>query len=287
MARIARVDLPKSNLKERRLRRKRIVALLLVFLVLLVFGVIVELTWLPFLRIHTIDVTGQRTVSKDEIVRSAEAEITGGYLHLFSKSNILLYPRSAIRQRLQTQFPTLASVTVQTEGLQTIGIQLVERQPLALWCGVSIASSSGCYLLDQTGVVYAPALVYSGDAYQKYYGPIDGASLPRQFLDASQLRSLAVLIDILQKKQNMRVITVAVDSSGDVHLVFDSGFELIMAMAANGADVVEQLQLAFMASPFMTHPLSDFEYLDLRFGDKLYYKLKSSAIATSTSKKKN
>ena len=59
MARIARVDLPKSNLKERRLRRKRIVALLLVFLVLLVFGVIVELTWLPFLRIHTIDVTGQ------------------------------------------------------------------------------------------------------------------------------------------------------------------------------------------------------------------------------------
>ena len=35
------------------------------------------------------------------------------------------------------------------------------------------------------------------------------------------------------------------------------------------------ITLALEAEPFKGHALSDFEYLDLRFGDRLYYKLKS------------
>jgi len=42
----------------------------------------------------------------------------------------------------------------------------------------------------------------------------------------------------------------------------------------SGADVLERIALALQSEPFAKRSLTDFAYLDLRFGDKLYYKLK-------------
>ena len=66
-----------------------------------------------------------------------------------------------------------------------------------------------------------------------------------------------------------------VDSNGDVHIMFASGFTLLFPISADGGDVYQRFTLALQSDPFTSHKLSDFEYLDLRFGDKLYYKLKA------------
>ena len=149
----------------------------------------------------------------------------------------------------------------------------------------SAATSSSCFLLDSAGIVFAPALIYSGDAYQKYYGVVVGDTLPRQFLDKERFYSLQSLINALQKKQHLRVQTVTSDIHGDVRLTFDGDFAVIFAMTANKGDVFERFGLALMAAPFAARPLSDFEYLDLRFGDTLYYKLKGTVTSGVTHKK--
>ena len=56
--------------------------------------------------------------------------------------------------------------------------------------------------------------------------------------------------------------------------MFASGFVLKFALSDAGGDVFERFSLALAAEPFLGRSLSDFLYLDLRFGDKLYYKLK-------------
>ena len=270
-----RVDLPKSNLRLRRRKRRVIVSGILSIFVLLVFLIAVGVTWLPFIRIQAVKVSGEKTIPESEITRVAEAELMGGYLHLFAKNNIFLYPRTDIRRALLTKLPTLADVGVQASNFQTVSVVVTERQPAALWCGEVLASSSSCFLIDQVGLVFAPAVVYSGDAYQKFYGQTNGDILPQQYLDQEKFRSLSALTDAIQKKQHVRVRAIAVDVAGDVRVVFDSGFALIFSLSANNGDVFDRLQLALMADPFTTHTLSDFEYLDLRFGDKLYYKLKT------------
>ncbi len=283
---VKRVDIPKSNLYKRRRRRRLIAAGILSSFVLTLFGVVVAFTWLPFLRIRTVQVTGQKAVQEADIQNVAQAELDGGYLYLFAKSNIFLYPKGTIREKLLAKYATFASVDVRAENFHTLGVTVVERQPMALWCGESVASTSGCYLLDQMGVVYAPAVVYSGDAYQKYYGTVAGDSLPKQYLNAASFHSLAELAEVIQKKVNARIRSVAVDESSDVRLQFDTGFTLIFTLTSDTSEVVDRFQLAQMADIFKSNALSNFEYLDLRFGDKLYYKLKFQAAATTTSKKK-
>ena len=281
-----RVDLPKSNLRERRRRRRIVVAWLCVGAVVLVVAAMSGVTWLPFMRVHAINVTGQKTVPIESIETAAQKELYGGYLHLFARSNIFIYPKTAIRQQLLSQFPTFESVDVRAGGFRSLGVTVVERKPVALWCGLVVASTSSCYLLDQGGVVYAPAVVYSGDAYQKFYGVVSGATLPQQFLDSSRFHSLTTFVSALQTKQNIMASSIAVDLADDVRLRFTNGFEFIFALGDDSGDVFNRFDLALQSSPFKNHQLSDFDYLDLRFGDKMYYKLKAGAakpdVATSS-----
>ena len=279
---VKRLDIPKSNLRMRRRKRRLIVAAILTSFVLTVFGVVVTFTWLPFVRIQTVTVVGQKSVLASDIEQLAQEELSGGYLYVFAKSNVFLYPKGFIHDKLLHQYPTFSSVQVRAKNFQTLGVTVVERQPVALWCGENVASSSGCYVLDETGIVYAPAAIYSGDAYEKYYGHVTGDSLPQQYLDPLRFHSLSEFVDALQKKGTARIQSVAVDESEDVHLKFDTDFTLIFTLDSETSDVFNRFELARTSDVFKTHKVSDFEYLDLRFGDKLYYKLKYQAGSTST-----
>ena len=253
-----------------------------VALALMAWAAIAGSTWLPFLRIHSVDVVGTKTVQPQDVVSAAQSQLYGGYLHLFARSNILLYPKDAIKQRLLTQFPMFQSVDVHAEHFNTLGVTVVERQPVALWCGLSVATSSSCFLVDQGGIVYAPAVVYSGDAYQRFYGSVMGDALPQQFLEASQFHSLTTLVGALEQKLGSRAQSIVVDSDHDVHVAFGNSFGLIFALDTASGDVFDRLGLALASDVFTAHPLTDFEYLDLRFGDKLYYRLRSAAPAPKT-----
>jgi len=60
----------------------------------------------------------------------------------------------------------------------------------------------------------------------------------------------------------------------DVSVRFANSFTLRFALSDAGGDIFERFSLALTSEPMKAHKLSDFQYLDLRFGDKLYYKLK-------------
>ena len=136
-------------------------------------------------------------------------------------------------------------------------------------------------LMDENGFVYAPAGDFSGDAYFSYYGVATSSTgfvaepLPRQFLTVEQFHSLAALAKAFADNQsNTRISRVVVDSNNDVHLSFANGFTVLFVLAPRGGDVYERFTLALASEPFLKRSVSDFEYLDLRFGDRLYYHLR-------------
>ncbi|MDE1925436.1 MAG: hypothetical protein KGH79_04670, partial [Patescibacteria group bacterium] len=114
------------------------------------------------------------------------------------------------------------------------------------------------------------------DAYQKYYGALSGDAAPKHFLTAEEFQSLSALVDALVQEQNGNGIqSVAVGAAGDVTIMFADGFDLLFNVSQDGGDVYQRFMLALQSDPFKQRQLSGFEYLDLRFGDKLYYKLKN------------
>lgn len=271
---MARVIVVESKLRVRRRKRRLVFVLLGVGAVGIFVAILCGLSWLPFLRIETITVEGEKTVSQETIERTARERISGGYLHVFAKSNIFLYPRRSIEQDLIARYPTLATVQIKASTFKSIAISVAERSPAALWCGASVASSSACYLIDKDGVIYAPAVVYSSDVYQRYFGGT-GDTLPRQFLPAETFRSLSALLATIAKNHGLTLDTIFIDEVGDVYATCTNGFTLIFASHEQTGEMLNHFTLALSADVFKTHGLADLEYLDLRFGTKLYYKLKT------------
>jgi hypothetical protein len=266
-----------------RRRRHRILVTLLVLLFLaLIFGAVVWLSRAPFLRLNAVEVSGAQTLSTSTITGYVEQEISGYYYHLFPKNNFFLYPKSAIAAGLLASMPTLQSVSVGSENFHTISVSVTERVPKALWCGSSASSTaeSECSYMDQNGVVYAPAPILSDGTsqalpgFELYYGAL-GSTSPPQYLSPQGFQSLSALVDALATQSATDTIqSVFVDSSSDVYVQFESGFQLIFALSDAGGDVYQRFELALQSDPFKGKQLSDFQYLDLRFGDKLYYMLK-------------
>lgn len=265
---MARVDLPQSRLRARRKRMRTRLTLVslgaLVFLLILVVG----LTHLPFLQVREVEVSGAKTLATSTIAGYLHEQIAGYYLFVIPKRNIFIYPKRAIADGLLMRFPELRAADVHAGDFHTIAAEVVEREPKALWC-----QGDQCYFMDQTGVVYA----YSNgeEKFVSYRGRTEGESLPRQYLTEEVFGSLFALADaISQKLPDTPVEGVAVDAQLDAEATLSNGFALKFALGDAGGDVFERFSLALTSGPFLENGLSDFQYLDLRFGDKLYYKLK-------------
>lgn len=270
---MARIQLGESRLKARRRTRRLLRAGAVCGGLLLFVGGSIFLARASFFRITTVAVSGASAVPPTAIQTLVQQDIAGSYLFFYPKNNILLYPKHTVRQQLLGQFPTLKSADVHAVTLHTIEVVVAERQPAALWCGN--ASTSACFLLDAEGLAYAPAPTYSGDAYKKYVGEVAPAALPWQYLAPASFHSLSALVDALAKKESASTAArVSVDANNDVRLAFANGFVLLFTLGDDASKTLERFSLALTAAPFAAHSLADFEYLDLRFGDKLYYKLR-------------
>ncbi len=232
------------------------------------------LSWAPFLRVTSVQVVDTQTISSSSIAEYAQQEMSGAYGWLFARNNVFLYPRAAISQGLLAQYPSLRSADVHAQDFHTVVIKVAERQPVALWCGQSSDAPEPCLFLDEDGIAYAPAPTFSSPVYVSYYGAL-ATNTPPTYLDMAHFQSLVALVTtLLQKETADTIASVSVDSSQDVHVLFGSGFTLLFNLSDDEGDVFERFSLALTSDAFVGKTISDFEYLDLRFGDKLYYKLK-------------
>lgn len=265
---MARVELPQSKLRARRKRRRARLALVSVGALFLLCAILVGISYIPFVQIRQVAVSGVSTLATTTITHYVESQIAGRYLFVIPRRNIFLYPKDKIAEGLLSSFPELRVADVHAGDFHTIEVEVVEREPKSLWC-----MGDDCYLMDQEGVVYAHAGQTEG--FVKYHGATQGQRLPRQYLNADQFEALFSLVDALsQKVATSRIETVSIDNHADVEAEFDNGFTLKFALGDASGDTFERFSVALTAGPFLEHSLEEFLYLDLRFGDKLYYKLK-------------
>jgi hypothetical protein len=278
---VARVSLPQSKIRARRKKRRIVIASIAAGVLAVVVGALAWASHLSFVRIDTIEVEGNSVISKDVIAAAVNDITAGNYLYLFPKNNIFLYPKYQLEHELPKKISTLERASVRAVNFHTLKVSVHERARKALWCGTTVGASDACFWLDPNGLAYssvgdiALTLSSASSTYQRYFGPLVGTSTPKHFLTEESFTALSALVDALAEQQKENVITsIAVDSAGVVRVNFKNDFTLIFMLKASGADVYERFTLALTADDFVQHPLSDFDYLDLRFGDKLYYKLK-------------
>lgn len=166
-------------------RRNRLVwiAVLSVISVVCWIFILSRLSAIPFFSIQDIQITGADRDIIPVIYSAAKDSIQGDYMGLFSKANILIYPRRAIEKSVKNTSARIGSVFVKRSGLHSLLITVDERKPAAVVCAnlpdfedntLVFGSVDDCYLADADGLIFEEATSSSlGDlaTYNRYYIP--------------------------------------------------------------------------------------------------------------------
>jgi cell division septal protein FtsQ len=267
----------KLQLKRRRIFVAKVLAAIAV-VVLLVSG----LSWLSFsdaLAVENITVSGNTTLDADVLQVAAMQQAAGAYLSLFSKQNIILYPHEYVQNFLLFEFPRIKEVKVKRNFTKrTAAIQLSEREPYALWCrgAAQETDSERCYYLDEGGYVFEE--VSAENENEINLSVFRGGSLTergsilRGRLNAEQFPTLRKLIDELHSGLNLDVRAININGS-DVELLIEPDWILKLALDKELDLVPANLQAVFSEYNLLVHP-ENIEYVDLRFDERAYYKLR-------------
>ena len=160
--------------KKRRVFLNKILLAILGFLA--IFFLLAYLSRNQGLNISSVEITGNVITDTSAIRDIVEQNISGKYLWLFPKTNILFYPKGAIRKDLSDNFKRLEDITFFVQDRKILKVSLSERKGLYIWCGGLVPEDSSadnqCYFMDKDGYVFAEAPFFSGDVYFKFYGSL-------------------------------------------------------------------------------------------------------------------
>lgn len=232
--------------------------------------------WRPFVLSEVV-VSGTSVVDPGEIESFVRGELAGSSRLIFPRASKFLYPKGEIASDLLNAFPRLRVAKLESRGSR-LEVKVAERVPAYLWCrGMPGGERASCYFLDEEGFVFSDAPSFSGNAYFTFYGYFYG-----YFDDAAPLRQWYV------SRQDFAEIARLLKAAADAGVAADAfvieGSDYSLHLASGGsvrfrkdqdlgvvADTI--VALAEDTKLFSKKGASALEYVDLRFGNKIYYRL--------------
>ncbi|MEK7104643.1 MAG: hypothetical protein AAB868_01215 [Patescibacteria group bacterium] len=279
--------------KHKILRRK--IFFLICFFILILVGLSFFSKW-ENININDIQILGNKVIETKMIESVVKEKIIGNYLWFFPKTNFLFYPKGQIKKELADKFKRLKNISLNIQNFKTLNIFLTERTALYTYCGITPPETNDnnqrCYFVDNSGYIFDEAPYFSGEVYLKFYGATDVERLnsgrPTSEINPSGSYffqpNFSKLISFKEtlKKIGIKPAVFYIDNTGDIKMFLSSstsqmGPEIIFKADSDFNQIIENLQSVLTTEPLQTEfktKYSSLLYIDLRFGNKVYYKFK-------------
>lgn len=227
----------------------------------------VELLRADFLQVKNFEITGGETVGQENIKKTAENFTTGTNFFLIPKSNIIFLNKGELANALLSKYGRIDKVYINKNILSdNLFLSIVERNADFLWCSVT----DQCYFMDKSGLIFEKTADASGKII--FRGVLEGNPLMKYFATAEEIKNYLSLVDIF-KNNGFNVSSINIESAdkgvagtdiGDV--IFNPGEADLSITAQNVVLLVNEIK--------SKTPSIRFNYIDARFGNKIFYKLK-------------
>lgn len=224
------------------------------------------------------------TVVEEKDVKNVVDEVVdGSYLGIFSKRNVLIYPRKKIIRTLLEREKRIQTLFLNIENNTELHIRVIERGGTYLWCGETPdeANSSNCYFIDSEGYIFDDSPYFSDNVYFKFYGKrnTDGDIIGSYFSETNNFEQLVKFANTV-RSFGLMPRGIYVNADGDNELILEKRGQtnapgVLFAKDADLLKTANTLGSALSGEPLlsaMKDKYDKLEYLDVRFVNKVFYK---------------
>ena len=261
-------------------RRRILVQSVLVLGVCVAFIVLLwQVSLIPALQIQTVEIDGNKVLTDEVIFSDLQDVLEEKYFGMFPHTNTFLLPKDTLRENILSTYPRVYSVYIKRKGFNHLLVSVKERKAVALWCNAEKDSKpeserEECYLVDRKAVIFAKAEAFVQNAFVTYTSNIESDQpIGMSVIPEDRFVKLRKLIDTLEDQAQMTVQSIQLFDKHSV-LTTHQNLDILIAHEETYDAVLENILTILHAPEFkeeVTH-LSDLEYIDLRFGNRVFYK---------------
>ena len=271
-----------SPIRQKRKRVRALFALAAFSLFLVLAYGLHYLSYLPPLTIGAMSIGGTKVVPADALHDFVEERVAAHSHGFISGRNIFMFDTSDLESDILIKFPRIRTVRVSRTGFfdNTLVIEASERISFAKWCLSGDPSKSGtpCFLMDRDGFIFALADPTNVTEYS-FLGSLSLTSDPIGLTyGTGHFPGILSLLDLLGQAGFSPTGASIVDDR-DVLVSLGEGFYLKASFGESSGELVKNLKLV-LSSDALKDKTKNLEYIDLRFGNRVYYKFKGVAETT-------
>ena len=295
----------KAHTRRALFNKNRILALLSLILAGFLWWGLYLLLHLSAVQVVSIEVSGTETLSQNDIQSSLESLIAGDRWHLVPRRNIFFISTASLEKTLKSSIPTITEVHIKKVFPRALDVTIRERELWAIYCAgeyaIEIVSTStlavaspveiaglangrptesdfsNCYMLDRDGVLYQPAPSVEGSLLLQVRSdefPSSNDLLGVKSLDPGLIVNLALLSDETREVLGFGVSAFELHKNSPKDVWFEAP-ERFRVVLTRGSDYREALKTV---KTVLDNQIRDrrnaLEYIDARFGTRVYYKLR-------------
>ncbi len=281
-------ETPKKRNKKYFPKKPFFVVLAVIFFVSVIVGAFYVLR-LPRMRIQEIRIEGVKSVSEDDIRSLVSRELEGNILYFIPRDNYLFASSSRIAGLLKGKFLRIADVKAHKTLDSVLVIEVAERDIWGIGCvktvveevkaqgapkAAEVARKNGpCFYIDTTGFAFEDVSSFEGGLLPIIYKDVEG-TLGSSIMQTADVDFFEEAAKVLQPSLHLSLLSAEFSSqnSEDVRLNLKEGWSLIVTRDKVPATWISVLKTLLTGDIKEKQLLLD--YVDLRFGNKVFYKFR-------------
>ncbi len=280
----------KTNEKIRKDRRRQLKrrALLSFAVVSVLIGAVSFIAYRPHARVQTVAVLGTETLSVYDIEEIVHDRIDGAFVYLFPRNTVFFINKHALEKDIVQTYPRVETIDISIEK-QELRILIQERKASYLWCGsvpfAEIVDERPCYYFDKSGFIFDSAPYFSAAVYFTLYDEVEASGeadpIGHYVSHHEGMESLLSFVASLEPLDIRGFALALTDTEATLYLGNTKDIhapKVIWRIDGNYATLGSNLQSALGVEPMKSEALGgdkELDYIDLRYSDKVYYKLKN------------
>lgn len=274
MLRESRIVYPGKTAKPARPFSRRSTLILLGAFGVLGLGVgIWYVAGLPALAIDQIEVSGTEAIPIEGIRQKVSEMVSGKLWFLIPRNNFFAVSGTRIARELGQRFPEISAVDVKKKFPHQLKVHASGRQLWGVYCERPAPSTGGCAYLDAGGLAYEELSDFKGWLLPVIYGP-SAVRLGEVAVSSERLqffgRSKEALAELAG---NLLWLSSASSTPDDARLGLAEGWQVWVTASRPVEEWASVLKT--LLEKEIRDERSRLEYIDLRFGNKVFYKFRN------------
>lgn len=229
---------------------------------------------LSFLRVTNISANDTLNIKSEEVKKDVLDMVSGNYYFIIPKDSYFFLSKEKIKNKIVDDFKRIDTIEIKNKGTTGLEIEITERQPEVMICDGFREDEEGehCSFADKQGIIFEKVATSSDKIYFKYYSSDE--------IDKDKFLQLQ---DFVKNVENSGIIATGLllseDGSYELYIKnVDQSIAVVYFDDRSSLDkVVSNLSVFWKNSinkKIGSDSIPNFEYINLRFGNNVFYHIK-------------